>query len=65
MECICPKCNGKLIKCVAPVGIGFNLNACKFPLKNPLTKIRSEIFPYVCFECGYTEWYVEDFKKLK
>jgi len=64
MEHLCQKCNNKLTKCVATTGTMFNLTAYKFPIK-PFTKERSELFPYVCHICGYTEWYVDNPEKFK
>ena len=64
MEHICPKCNNKLTKCVAKTDTMFNLTAYRFPLKT-FDKEFSELFPYVCSGCGYTEWYVEKPEKFK
>lgn len=64
MEHLCPKCSSSLVKCVAKTGTTFNLTAYKFPGKL-FDKNHSELFPYVCPVCGYTEWYVENPEKFK
>lgn len=64
MEHLCTKCNSKLVKCVGKTGTMFNLTAYKFPVK-PFSKEYSELSPYVCPVCGYTEWYAEEPKKIK
>lgn len=58
MERKCPKCSGILIKCVATSSMG-KFCAVKLPIKHFTTKESSELNPFVCLYCGYTEWYVE------
>mgnify|MGYP001002063024 CR=1 FL=1 len=64
MEHLCPKCKSKLTKCVARTNTMCDLAAYKFPVK-PFGKGYSDLFPYVCPVCGYTEWYVENPEKFK
>ena len=58
MEHLCPKCSTSLTKCVATSAVG-KFSAVKLPVKKFTTKESSELYPFVCSNCGYTEWYVE------
>lgn len=60
----CVKCNGILIKCIANGGIK-NFTVTKLPEKVFTTKETSNIFPFVCSNCGYTEWYAEKPENFK
>ncbi|MFT8315590.1 MAG: hypothetical protein ABF633_15275 [Clostridium sp.] len=64
MEHLCSKCNSKLTKCVIKPDPLVKFMAYKFPVK-PFTKEYSELSPYVCPICGYTEWYAENPEKFK
>lgn len=64
MEYSCPKCNFKLTKCIA-TGTVSHFCATKLPEKVFTTKETSKLFPYVCSNCGYTVWYVEEPKLFK
>ena len=58
MQYLCPKCNIILTKCTVTSSLG-KFSAVKLPIKHFTTKESSDIFPYVCSECGYIELYVE------
>ena len=58
MERKCVKCDAVLTKCFATSSLG-RFAAVKYPNKNFNAKESSELFPYVCSKCGYTEWYVD------
>lgn len=58
MEHKCPKCNILMTKSRATSAIG-EFSAIKEPVKNFTTKESSPLIPFVCSECGLTEWYVE------
>lgn len=58
MSYLCPKCNVALTKCIA-TGVISKFSATRLPEKIFPTKETSQLLPYVCPTCGYTEWYVE------
>jgi predicted nucleic-acid-binding Zn-ribbon protein len=56
----CVKCESLLTESVAIVGGDGNFLAFKAPyteLKNK--KTATQIYPYICSNCGYVEWYVD------
>jgi predicted nucleic-acid-binding Zn-ribbon protein len=64
MEHLCPKCNTALTKCITTSTTG-KFSAIKLSVKYFTAKESSELFPYVCSTCGYTEWYVEKPENFK
>jgi predicted nucleic-acid-binding Zn-ribbon protein len=64
MEHLCPKCNSIMTKCIATSTAG-KFSAIKLPVKNFTKKESSQLFPFVCPICGYTEWYAEKPENLK
>lgn len=64
MDHLCPKCKNILTKCIA-TGVVTKLSATKLPEKVFTTKESSQLFPFVCPNCGYTEWYAEKPENLK
>ena len=64
MEKTCAKCNAVLTRCVATSAAG-KFSAIKEPVKNFTNKESSELRPYVCADCGYTEWYVDEPEHFK
>lgn len=60
----CPKCNEVLTKCLASGGIK-NFTVVKLPEKIFSTKETSTISPFVCSNCGYTEWYADQPENIK
>lgn len=64
MNYFCAKCNCKLTKCIAYGTMG-HFTATKLPEKIFTTKETSNLFPYVCSNCGYTEWYVDKPERFK
>lgn len=64
MKYSCRKCNEVLTKCLASGGIS-NFSVMKLPIKVFSTKETSRIFPFVCSNCGYIEWYAEKSENLK
>jgi len=64
MERKCIKCDTLLTKCIATSVIG-KFSAVKLPVKNLTTKESSELHPFVCSNCGHTEWYVDKPENFK
>lgn len=64
MDHLCPKCKAVLTKCIA-TGVVTKFSATKLPEKVFTTKETSQLFPFVCSNCGYTEWYAEKPENLK
>jgi predicted nucleic-acid-binding Zn-ribbon protein len=64
MEHLCPKCNITMTKCIATSAAG-KFSAIKLPVKSFTKKESSELFPFVCSSCGFTEWYVEKPENFK
>lgn len=64
MEHYCPKCNCELTKCLASGGIK-NLTVIKLPEKIFTSKETSGVFPFVCSNCGYIEWYADKPENIK
>lgn len=64
LEHLCPKCKVVLIKCIA-TGVLGDFSATKLTKKINTVKESSQLFPFVCSICGYTEWYAERPEKLK
>ena len=61
----CVKCKTVLTKCKAFAG-GGKFAAYKEPytdLQNRATE--TEMHPYICSNCGYVEWYVENPEKFR
>lgn len=61
----CIKCNNELMKC--ETGDGIKGILVKNPTGNGLftNKKHTIVHPYVCFQCGYTEWYAEKPSQLQ
>lgn len=64
MQHYCPNCNVILTKCIASGGIK-NFTVIKFPEKLFTSRESSSVFPFVCSNCGYTEWYADNPQNLK
>lgn len=62
MEYKCLKCNTDLV--ASQITSAVTLVISKKPLKR-LGRLESEAFPYVCPNCGYIEWYVNEPEKFK
>jgi hypothetical protein len=60
LEHQCPKCNIVMTRTRATG----KLSAIKEPIKNFTTKF-SPLIPFVCSNCGLTDWYVEEPYKFK
>lgn len=67
MEHFCPKCsNIALTRCIAPVQGIREILVYKPPVKWRESQNQdSKAIPFVCSNCGYIEWYVENPEKFK
>lgn len=64
MKHLCPKCSVELTKCLASGGMR-KFSVTKLPEKVFSTNETSDISPFVCSACGYTEWYADKPETLK
>ncbi len=64
MEHQCAKCNIKMTRSRAVGGRG-KLSAVREPVKYFTNKESSTLIPFVCSQCGLTEWYVENPENFK
>jgi predicted nucleic-acid-binding Zn-ribbon protein len=64
LEHQCPKCNIVMTRSRATSAVG-KFSAIKEPIKYFTNKESSPLIPFVCSNCGLTEWYVEDPYKFK
>jgi hypothetical protein len=56
MDKKCVKCDAVLVRCAA-TSAAVAFMAVKEPVRYFTTKESSELHPYVCTQCGYTEWF--------
>ncbi|MBE3571056.1 MAG: hypothetical protein IMW92_13460 [Bacillales bacterium] len=59
---VCSKCNHELVACY--IRNSLELYIKKLP-KKLMSKKESVVDPYVCTNCGLTEWYVREPDKFK
>lgn len=62
MEHKCSKCNTNLVE--SRITSVVTVIVSKKPLKR-LGRLESEAIPYVCPNCGYIDWYVNEPAKFK
>lgn len=67
MEHFCPKCsNIALTRCIAPTIGKTVLSIYKPPIKLRASQNQvDKAIPFVCPNCGYVEWYVENPENFK
>ncbi|WP_368487944.1 hypothetical protein [Clostridium sp. BJN0013] len=59
----CSKCNANLVECHIEFNT-FSMLVAKTPRKHLFNLKPTELFPFVCPNCGFTEWYAKDLTKL-